>query len=429
MRSSTHGDSERLHRTCVNKNVEAAPFAQYYAKERHAYAAMRKAKKIMRKDAVSQIYQLVRSGRATTQRDIEAVTGLSRGTATHRISQLVAAGLLIEGPPEASNGGRPARGYLVNPTYRNVVGVDLGERRARACLFDLAGGLLDQRDFALDLRNPGQVLDLIAEAVTALQGSALRSAPIAALGLSVPAPLDVTSGRVAMPSVMYGWEHLDIRAALGGRIGLPVAVDNDVNLLCLAEHRLNWPDCRNFAFVKIGTGIGCGIMIGGRLLRGASGTAGDLGHIQHGLQPAPLCRCGKSGCTEAHAGGWALARDLRALGFDCHDARDVMALWLRGQPQALAALNRASRVLGKVTADLVAMVNPQVLVIGGQLSRAGEAMLAGVRELIYQRCLPLATHQLEIALASQPEDLGVRGAAYLAMDHIDVQRGGDHAGR
>lgn len=390
--------------------------------KRDRNAAMRKAKEIMRKDAASTIYHLVRSGQAQTQRDIEHETGLSRGTATQRITELLEAGLLTEGPSRPSAGGRPARGFAINPDYRNLVGVDMGERLGRACLFDLSGQILDQCNFDLDLRADPQVtLAQIAGAAANLDRSSARTAPVAALGLSVPAPLDVATGRVAMPSVMYGWDNLDIREALGRMTGLTVAVDNDVNLLCLAEHRLNWPQCRNFAFIKMGTGIGCGIMVGGALLRGASGTAGDLGHIQHGLQPAPLCRCGKQGCTEAHAAGWALARDLRGQGFDCQDARDVMELWLRGEPEALQALNRGSRVLGKVSADLVAMLNPEVLVIGGQLARAGEAMLAGVRELIYQRCLPLATQQLTIALASNTEDLGVRGAAFLAMEQIPIQ--------
>lgn len=380
---------------------------------------MRKAKEIMRKDASAHIYHLVRSARAHTQREIEDETGLSRGTATLRISELIDQGLLTEGEARPSGGGRPARGYRINPDYRNVIGVDLGERIGRMCLFDLAGKILAQHSFALELQtDPTRTLTLIAEGVAAFADAPGRTAPIAALGLSVPAPIDVATGRVAKPSVMYGWENLDIRARLGAMIDLPVAVDNDVNLLCLAEHRLYWPECRNFAFIKIGTGIGCGIILGDTLLRGASGTAGDLGHIQHGLQPAALCRCGKEGCTEAHAGGWALARDLRALGFECEDARDVMGLWRRGEPEALKSLNRASRVLGKVSADLVAMVNPQVLVIGGQMAQAGEAMLAGVRELIYQRCLPLATQQLVIALSRDPEDLGVRGAALLATESI-----------
>ncbi|MGA0617051.1 ROK family protein [Paracoccus sp. KR1-242] len=373
----------------------------------------------MRKDAGATIYHLVRMGIATTQREIERESGLSRGTAAQRINELVETGLLREGEARPSGGGRPARGYAINPDYRNVVGVDLGERMGRACLFDMSARILDEQVFDLDLRaDPDTTLGRIAKATDALARSPQRTAPIAALGLSVPAPVDVLTSMVAMPSVMYGWDNLDIRAALGRRIGLPVRVDNDVNLLCLAEHRSNWPDCRNFAFIKIGTGIGCGIMVEGRLVRGGSGTAGDLGHVQHGIQPAPLCRCGKEGCTEAHAAGWALARDLRASGFDCQDARDVMELWLRGEPEALNLLNRGSRVLGKVSADLVAILNPEVLVIGGQLARAGEAMLAGVRELIYKRCLPLATRQLVIALAPEPEDLGVRGAALLAMEEI-----------
>ena len=373
----------------------------------------------MRKEAGSAIYHLVRTGRASTQRQIEAATGLSRGTATHRISALIDAGLLSEGPVRPSGGGRPARGYVINPDHRNVIGVDLGERVARACLFDLSGRILDQRMFETELKaDPGVTLSRIAAAAAALDRSPARTAPIAALGLSVPAPVDVATGKVAVPSVMYRWENLDIPDRLGRQTGLTVAVDNDVNLMCLAEHRGHWPGCRNFAFIKIGTGIGCGIMLGGNLLRGASGTAGDLGHIRHELLPAPLCRCGKEGCTEAHAAGWALARDMRALGFDCQDARDVMELWFRGEPEALKALHRGSRVLGKVSADLVAMLNPEVLVIGGQLARAGEAMLAGVRELIYQRCLPLETQQLVVALARDTEDLGVRGAAWLAMEQI-----------
>lgn len=375
----------------------------------------------MPKDDGSTIYHLVRLGGALTPKEIEAATGLSRGTTTQRITELIGRGLLAEGPVKPSGGGRPAQAYAINPDHRNVVGVDLGEQMGHAGLFDLSGRMLDEQRFALDLRDDPQVtLATIARATAALDQSPARTAPIAALGLSVPAPINVATARVAKPSVMYGWEDVDIRDQLGRMIGLPVAVDNDVNLMCLAEHRSRWPGARTFAFIKIGTGIGCGIIFGGALMRGASGTAGDVGHVRHEIQPARLCRCGKEGCTEAHAGGWALARDLREQGFDCHDARDVIDLWFRGEPAALNALNRGSRVLGKVSADLVAIVNPEVLVIGGQLARAGEAMLSGVRELIYQRCLPLATQNLVIALAGEGEDLGLRGAALLAMEEIAV---------
>ena len=371
----------------------------------------------MRKDASQSIYDLIRRGQARTQREIEALTGLSRGTATQRLNDLLAAALVIEADPIPSEGGRPARGFAVNPSYRNVIGVDIGERLARAALFDLGGTLLDEELFEVDLRRgPEQVLGQITEVASRLRRSPKRSAEVAALGLSLPAPIDFGAGRVAMPSVMPGWEQLAIRDYLAAKLALPVALDNDVNLMCLAEHRRARPGCTDFVFIKAGTGIGCGIITGGQLLRGSVGIAGDIGHIQHSFQPRPLCRCGKEGCTEAHAAGWAIARDLRVLGYDCWDARDVMDLWYRGEPEALAVLNRGSRVLGKVTADLVAMLNPEALVIGGQLARAGEAMLAGVRELIYQRCLPLATERLTISLAQGGEDLGVEGAAILAIE-------------
>ncbi|PZX12377.1 glucokinase [Palleronia aestuarii] len=349
---------------------------------------------------------------------------MSRGTVSQRIAALLASSLLREGAPAASDGGRPARSYEVNPDYRNLIGVDLGEHVGRACLLDLHGRILDQTHFALDLRaDPEITLRHVVEASQALSLSNARTAPVAALGLAVPAPVDVASGHVVKPSVMYGWENLDIREWITRQTGLTVVIDKDVNLMCLAEHRLSWPSCENFAFIKIGTGIGCGIITGGNLLRGVSGTAGDLGHIQHRLQPYHLCRCGKKGCTEAHAAGWALARDLRAKGFDCEDARDVMRLWTNGEPEALKLIHMSSRVLGKVSADLVAMINPEVLVIGGQLAATGEAMLAGVRELIYQRCLPLATQNLDIRLARNSTDLAVCGAAFFAMDTVPELNG------
>lgn len=371
----------------------------------------------MRKDAGQRLFDLIRSGAARTQRELEERTDLSRGTATQRLAELLSQGLIVEAAAIPSDGGRPARSFAVNPNYSNVIGVDIGERFGRAGLYDLAGRLLEDEPFALDLRlGPEVVLGQVTEVAARLRSSARRTAEVTALGLSLPAPIDFAAGRVAMPSVMHGWESLGIREWLSDRLGLPVALDNDVNLMCLAEHRRARPSADDFVFIKAGTGIGCGIITGGRLLRGTSGIAGDIGHIQHSFQPRPLCRCGKEGCTEAHAAGWAIARDLRALGHDCIDARDVMSLWFQGVPEAMQALNRGSRVLGKVSADLVAMLNPEVLVIGGQLARAGEAMLSGVRELIYQRCLPLATERLTITLSQGGEDLGLEGAALLAME-------------
>ena len=143
---------------------------------------------------------------------------------------------------------------------------------------------------------------------------------------------------------------------------------------------------------------------------------GDIGHIQLGVEEGPLCRCGKLGCVEARAAGWAIARDLRVQGIDAHDAKDVVALAEQNRPEVVKLLRQSGRVVGEAISDVVSILNPSVIIIGGTLARTGDRLLSGIRELVYQRCLPLATRELVVALA-RPDDLsGLRGAARLAID-------------
>jgi predicted NBD/HSP70 family sugar kinase len=185
----------------------------------------------------------------------------------------------------------------------------------------------------------------------------------------------------------------------------------------LSEFNRFWPDVGQFLFIKAGTGIGSGIITDGRIYRGAQGAAGDIGHIQFASANPPLCRCGKLGCVEARAAGWALARDLRAQGFKAQNARDVIDLVRINQPEAIERVRAAGRVLGEVAADIVSVLNPAVIVIGGTLAEAGEHLLSGVRELVYQRSLPLATRKLQIAPARSDPGVGLLlGAAQLVIE-------------
>lgn len=365
------------------------------------------------------IYQFLRNDPPRSAKEIEFHTGLSRATTALKLKDLLAAGLVIEQGHSASEGGRPARTYSINANHRNVVGVDIGEKMGRACLFDLKFKRLDERLFELDMTAPPEdTLAAIVATSRALADGPNATGPVATMGIGLPAPIDYRLGRVASPSVMYGWETLDLRDWLSDRLALPVALDNDVNLMCLAEHRANFPHVDNLIFIKAGTGIGCGIVNDGRLLRGAFGTSGDIGHIQHPLEPRRLCRCGKEDCVEAHAAGWAIARDLTELGFECSDARGVMEHYARREPECMKLINQSSRTIGTACADLVAILNPELLVIGGTLSTVGAAMLSGIRERVYQRCLPLATERLTIQTSQRNERLGATGAAMLAVDTL-----------
>ena len=193
-------------------------------------------------------------------------------------------------------------------------------------------------------------------------------------------------------------------------------VDNDVNLMALSEYRQFWPRVEHFLFIKAGTGIGSGIILNGAVYRGAHGASGDIGHIQFDEASAPLCRCGKFGCVEARAAGWAIARDLRSNGYQAYNARDVIHLLEQREPDCIQRIRQAGRVLGEVAADVVSVLNPTTIVVGGTLSRAGEHLLAGVKELIYRRSLPLALDGLVVFPARSDDRAGILGAAYLAID-------------
>jgi predicted NBD/HSP70 family sugar kinase len=215
---------------------------------------------------------------------------------------------------------------------------------------------------------------------------------------------------------MRGWDDFDIRSYLQPAVDAQAQVENDVNLMALAEHRHYWPTVEHFLYIKAGTGIGSGILIDGAIYRGARGASGDIGHIQFDEPKAPLCRCGKFGCVEARAAGWAIARDLRANGFAAHNARDVMALLQKREPDAIQRVREAGRVLGEVAADVVSVLNPTTIIVGGTLSHAGEHLLAGMKELIYRRCLPLALDNLSVSVARCGEYAGILGAAHLVID-------------
>lgn len=365
-----------------------------------------------------QLLSLIATRKGISRTELERLAGVSRATVVQRLGVLFASNLVLETDETLPSGGRPSKLLSINENFGLVLAVDIGESSTRVAITDLAPTILGERTFPTHLDYaPEAVLAEIKVHGLDLLGELGRSIQeVLGIGLSLPAPVDYENARVVGPSVMRGWDDFDIRAWFWSNLKLEAFADNDVNLMAIAEHRHYWPDEDYFFFVKAGTGIGSGIVTKGQVFRGGQGTAGDIGHIQLDSPHPPLCRCGKMGCVEAYAAGWAIARDLREKGFEADNARDVIKILELNTPECIQLVRSAGRSIGEAVADVVSILNPNLIVIGGTLAKSDEHLLSGIRELVNQRCLPLATKNLRIEMARLGDRAGVLGAAQLVID-------------
>ncbi|MDE3720633.1 ROK family transcriptional regulator [Nocardiopsis sp. N85] len=365
------------------------------------------------------LLRLLRDGRPRTRSELAGATGLARSTVTQRVDALLASGLIGPTGEAVSTGGRPPTTFSFRPRARVVLAADLGATHARLALTDMAADVVAEARADLDISlGPEPVLDWVVERGRALIAQADRDvSELLGLGIGLPGPVQHSTGRAVNPPIMPGWDGFDVPGYVGERLAVPVLVDNDVNIMAIGEHHTAWPIASHLMFVKVATGIGCGIVSEGRVYRGAQGAAGDMGHIHVATGADKPCRCGNTGCLEAVASGAALAAALTEEGVPAAGARDVVELARNGSVPALRALRQAGRDIGEVLAASVNMFNPSVIVIGGALALAGDHLLAGVREVIYQRSLPLATEHLNIVSSEAGEGAGVIGAAVLVIEH------------
>lgn len=304
---------------------------------------------------------------------------------------------------------------------------DVGATAVRAGLTDLTGAVRHERTTGVDVAlGPHAVLDVVDRFFAELLAEAeLVPADVYGIGLDVPGPVDAASGRVVSPPIMSGWDRFDIPGWFAPRYRCPVAVENDVNAMAFGEQRTVHPDTDPLLMIKVGTGIGAGLVAGGAVFRGADGGAGDIGHMRltvPGEDAPPECRCGNLGCVEARAGGWALVRDLRAAGHPVTTVDEAMTLVGTGDTTAVGLVRRGGRLLGGAVADAVSLLNPRAVVIGGQLAGAEEHLLAGIREMVYRRSLPLATARPRIVPSELERRAGIVGTALLLADQVFAPR-------
>ncbi len=374
-------------------------------------------------DRPGDLLNLIRTGRARTRGELGEVTGLARSTVAQRIDALIEAGLVVEVGGAPSTGGRPPSLLGFNAEAGVILAADLGATHSRIAVCNLLAESLVETTAEIDInKGPDEVLGWLLDTFDRLlDGIGRAQSEVRGVGIGVPGPVDYVRGMAVNPPIMAGWHMHPIKDGFVQRYDAPVLVDNDVNIMALGEYWVMEPKVDDFVFVKVGTGIGSGLILGGVLHRGANGAAGDIGHVRATSEDV-VCRCGNNGCLEALAGGAALAARLRESGLDAMGGRDVVRLVERGNEDATRAVRQAGRLIGQVLASMVNLLNPSLIMIGGDLARAEQQLLAGIREIVYQRSTTLSTTDLTIGVSSLGNRAGVIGAAAMAIDHILTPR-------
>ncbi|MEI3845746.1 MULTISPECIES: ROK family protein [unclassified Microbacterium] len=377
------------------------------------------------------IVNMVRTGEAATRPEIGRVTGLGRGVVTQRVDHAIEMGYLADGDFGPSSGGRAPRTLRFRGDAGRIVVCALGALHIHVGVAHLDGDVIEQAHSAWDIASgPAETLDKALSMIDEVL-SRTGDLPVWGIAVGVPGPVDFESGRPVAPPIMPGWNGFDVRRRFEQRYDAPVWVDNDVNLLTFGERARRGDETLDLIYCKIGTGIGAGLLSHGRIHRGANGAAGDIGHVRvHDSDLA--CRCGKVGCLEAVAGGWALVRDAAAeieagaTGALASAVREGAELTPErisiaaedGDALAIRLIQRCARVVGESIAALVNMFNPSVIVVGGAVAGAGELLLAEVRQRVYELSLPLATRDLTIAQSVNDVREPLRGGFEMVREQL-----------
>lgn len=387
-------------------------------------------------NAEKELVDLIRKYGELTKADLITFTEYSRTKITTCIDSLLNKKIIIANNSTEYSGGRRSKKFNLNGKLGLVAGVDIGATSIDLGIADFSGKLLMRYSEAASVKDgPIKILGRVCTLLEImLQENNYRSVKLNGIGIGVPGPVDFSVGTLVSPPIMPGWDRYPIIQTIQQWFpSANVVVDNDVNMMALGEiYQGAGKGVDNLIFVKIGTGIGAGIICEGKIYRGSSGCAGDIGHI--GVNKSgPLCHCGNKGCLEAVAAGPAIAeRSLIAAQAGKSPillkhyekngkvlrAEDVGESAREGDTLAIEVIRESGQFVGDVLAGLVNFYNPGMIVIGGGVSNFGNLLLSSIRQTVLHRSLPLATRDLHIVFSEIGPDAGVIGAINLAIDNI-----------
>jgi len=339
---------------------------------------------------------------------------LTRAAVSAIVNDLMATGALREAERINAHSGRPPIVLEINPERGHVVGVDFGATHLSVLIADLSTRILEETEIPFDIQQgPQPSLEQADRLVREmLIKTNLTLKDILAFGVGVPGPVVTEAGMVLAPPIMPGWDRYPIRDTLENWWGSPVSLNNDAELGALGEWAAGaGRGERNLAYIKVGTGIGCGLLLEGQIYRGVTGSAGEIGHLTID-ENGPLCNCGNQGCLEALAGGWAIAREAREAvqkgrrtllssiqPLEKITAREVAAAARKGDLLSQQILERAGTHIGIALAGLVNLFNPGMVIIGGGVAQTGDILLEPIRQAVQRRSLPAATRVVRITTA------------------------------
>lgn len=364
-----------------------------------------------------EVLDLLRRNEARTTTDLAEVMGVARSTVTERLQPLMRAGLVVQAGATSSARGRPAGILAFNKKAGVTLAAQVGMSGTLVAVTDLAGEILWRSQTDLDVsEGPEALLRLLEREFAAGLSEAGQSQPrIFGVGVGLPGDLEIGSTTGSAAPELASWRTFPFASRLSQIFGCPAFIDRDVNFMALGEHRVTWPEAKILLCLKVGTVIACGLVIDGRVIRGASGLSGEIGHTKlHDSDKA--CVCGSRGCLNTEAGGASLAAQLSAKGFNARTARDVAALTNSGVVEAGQVVRRAGGQIGEVVAGVINLLNPDVVSAWGYLVDSGDQFLAGMHETIYKDALPSAARAVTLVRSELGDDAGIRGAALTVIE-------------
>jgi predicted NBD/HSP70 family sugar kinase len=355
-------------------------------------------------------------------------TGLSRVTISGLVADLLDREIVVERADPAHPSGRPPGRrpsvLTLGPAAGSVLGVDFGHTHLRVVAADLSGEVLAEGHRAVDVdRSAAEALDEATGLIDALLKDArVEREDVVGVGMGLPGPIDRRTGVVGSSVILPGWAGLRPADELQRRLHLPVEIDNDANLGALAEVLFGAArGAQHAVYVKVSSGVGAGLFVGGRIHHGASGITGELGHTL--VDPnGRMCRCGSRGCLETRAAAPALLEILRPTYSDKLTADDIVRLANDGDVGCSRVLGDAGQLIGRALADVCNLLNPEVTVVGGELG-AGEPLLKGIRDAVDRYALPAVASTVDLRAGRLGPRAEVLGAvALIIRDSRQVSR-------